>query len=167
MSCAYGLDDLPEANTEGQALFEVPELPEENQDFVGSTSGKLDLAAGVRGCDSLRSNTPEQEAVELATVFGAVSVNPAAAAIEGSARLGEMRSAEFGLRSKQQQAEGSQFDGVIAWLELNVGKDHAVATQAAFEAKALGCGGVRAIRIVQGKKDTRTTALRQFGGCKD
>src|SRR5205085_697706 len=95
----------------------------------------------------------EQEAVELAAVFGAVVVNPAAAAIQGGARLGEMRSAEWGMRSRKWESEGSEFAGVVAWLELYVGKDYAVAAHSAFQAKGLGERGVGAICNVQGKED--------------
>jgi hypothetical protein len=86
-------------------------------------------------------NTFQQSAVKCATMFWAIRVNPAMAAVERSARLEKFPNSGFcffrflSANAAQCQTERLKLFRVIAALQLHVGEDDAIATKAAGETK--------------------------------
>ncbi len=78
----------------------------------------------------------QQKTFKLAAILRPVSVNAATATVESSARLLELRAAQPG-RTFQHQPKRAQPFGIVVRLQLAVGKDHAVAAQAAFQAELI------------------------------
>jgi hypothetical protein len=76
----------------------------------------------------------------MAALVRALGVDAASAALEGGARLFESGFAGVRTRHLNFQAEGTEALGIIVGVEFDVGKNDAIATEAALEAKALGGG---------------------------
>src|SRR5258706_5638289 len=91
---------------------------------------------GGVGTEARRLHILEQNAFELATIPGAIRINPTAAAFQSGTRLHKFQVSPSA--GKDWQAEGPQPLWVIFGLQLNVGKNHTVAAKPALEAKTFG-----------------------------
>ena len=97
-------------------------------DSIDLSAGGADDSQCSRRFDSVVLDALQEQTLELATVIRAVGVNAATTAIKSGARLRELASACA-------QSEISQWNWIVACLEADIGKDDAVAAEAAFEAK--------------------------------
>ena len=138
------LESLPrtaETCAEGELLIGISEFAEQAAGFVGPLVGGVDDAQGGGGLRAARLDALEENALELAAVLRAVLVNAAAATVERRTGLSQVRRPECRMRVADGQPQGPQSLRIIAWLQREVGKNDAIAAQAAREAElALRCG---------------------------
>ena len=125
----------PETNGQGHFLISVAQRAQQAQDFIGTVASGADDAQRGSGFEAASLHFFEQQTIELATVFGAFRVDTAPAAVQRGAGLIKMRSAERRARNENGDAERAKPHRVILLLQFNIGKDHAVATKAAFQTK--------------------------------
>jgi hypothetical protein len=91
--------------------------------------------------------------------LGAVSIDAAAAAIEGGAGLIQVRMAQLGGRSANGQAQRAQSHGIVARPQTDVGKDDAIAAEPAGGTKLADDCVVRILRAVQTTLKLRLNAV--------
>ena len=150
---------MPEAGAEGKLFICVPEGEEELADFVSPLLRGADDAQGRGGFRVAGLDALQQHALELAAVLGAVSIDAAAAAIEGGAGLIQVRRAQLGVRSANGQTQRAQARGIVARPQADVGKDDAIAAEPAGGAKLADDCVVRILRAVQSTRKLRLNTV--------
>ncbi len=104
----------PEAGAQGRLFVIVAQLPQQAPNLVGPLVSGVDDTPGRIGLSAVCLHALEQEALEVAAVIGAVSINPASAAVKSRARLLQARNADGGVRSGNGQAQRTQPGRVVA-----------------------------------------------------
>ena len=122
-------------------LIFLAELAQELADSFRTSARFLNLPKRGGNFDFALFDILQQSAIERATVFGTVRINPAMTSIKRGAWLGEFplsRRAFFRLilaKSRERQAERLELFRVVAALQLHVRENHAIAAKPAGEAK--------------------------------
>jgi hypothetical protein len=135
---AFGHSTKPQA--QGDSFIFVAKFSQELPNFFRASSGLLDHSQRVGNFRFRRINTFEQGAIERATMFRSILINPAMTSIEGRARLWKFpnrRRAVFGLAANfcHRQTQRFKTFRAVPATQLHVSENHAVATKAASEAK--------------------------------
>jgi hypothetical protein len=131
------LSHAPEARVQGEPLISIPQLAEQTAHSLGSFVSGADYPQSGWRFSATRLDALQQDTLKLAAILGAVCVNTAAATLESGARLSEVPGAQCGTGGGNRQAESLQLRGIIGRLQADVGKNNAIAAQAAGHAKLL------------------------------
>jgi hypothetical protein len=133
---AFGHSTKPQAQRD--SFIFVAKFSQELPDFFRASSGLLDHSQRVGNFRFRRINTFEQGAIECATLFRSIRINPTMTSVESDARLRKFPDGivfRIALSLFQQKPQRFETLNAIAPTQLHVSENHAVATEAASEAK--------------------------------
>jgi hypothetical protein len=135
----------------------VTERPKQHSDLLRPVLRPSNITQGIAGSRAPSLHALEQQTLELTAILWPLAVNPAPASVQSQAGLRKLRMSGFGLRISakptsgpllccsvlefpERQPERLQPLWIIPRLQLHIGKDHPVATQAAFQAQGFRIG---------------------------
>ena len=136
------LRSAPKTDPQSGGLICITQAAEQTADIVPPPASRPNNAQSSAESRAPRLHILKQLTLELAAISGPVGVDAAMAAVVSGARLDKVRIAKCGLRNgrgslcflaspateAQRQAKRLQFSRVVAWLQLDVRKDDAIAT---------------------------------------
>jgi len=86
-----------ETKAQGRLFIRIPEFSQQPLDFLRPPECRTNDTTRRRGFNQPGLHLLQQQTFKLATVFGSIGVNPAAAAVQCGARLLKSRTADFRL----------------------------------------------------------------------
>lgn len=133
-----------EPHTQRHVFILLTEFAQELSNFLGAGARFLNLPKRGGNFDLALFDIFQQSAIKRATMFRAVCINPAMTSVKRGARLRKFplsRRADFIVtltKRVERQTERLELLAIVAALQLNVRKDHAVAAKSAGETKFFG-----------------------------
>jgi hypothetical protein len=136
--CFETLPHSPEPQAQRHVFIVVTQLAQETADVFCALTRRADDSQRRIPLRAAGRDMFQQQTFKLAAILRTIGVNPAAAAVERVARLEKLFIfAGRSLTARDPQAERSQPRDVVAGMQLSIGKNHAIAAQAAREAERI------------------------------